>query len=252
MVPPGSPTTRCASSRVPVGYGDGYFRSMSNQAQVIIRGKKYPQVGRICMDQMMVNIEADSAFNGDEVTLMGEREAESITAQDLADWAGTIPYEILTNINTRVRAFISRRKIFNGIPPADRSANRFNLGSIPRFLSEHSLDYLFLFFIGAVIIGLDQWTKALVRANVPVGSDWLPAGLAWLLPYARIRHWYNSGAAFGIFQNGNLVFSILAVIVILLILYYYPRTQRNDWWLRVAMAMQFAGAAGNLIDRLFL
>ena len=57
---------------VPVGYGDGYFRSLSNQAQVIIRGKKYPQVGRICMDQMMVNIEADSAFNGDEVTLMGE------------------------------------------------------------------------------------------------------------------------------------------------------------------------------------
>ncbi len=129
--------------------------------------------------------------------------------------------------------------------------NRFNLGSIPRFLSEHWLDYLFLFFVGAVIIGLDQWTKAIVRANVPVGSDWLPAGLAWLLPYARIRHWYNSGAAFGIFQNGNLVFSILAVIVILLILYYYPRTQRNDWWLRVAMAMQFAGAAGNLIDRLF-
>jgi alanine racemase len=87
---------------VPVGYGDGYFRRMSNQAQVIIRGQKYPQVGRICMDQMMVNIETDSAFNGDEVTLMGESGSEAITAQELADWAGTIPYEILTNINTRV------------------------------------------------------------------------------------------------------------------------------------------------------
>jgi alanine racemase len=87
---------------VPVGYGDGYFRSLSDKAQVIIRGKKYPQVGRICMDQMMVNIESDSAFNGDEVTLMGESDGETITAQDLADWAGTIPYEILTNINTRV------------------------------------------------------------------------------------------------------------------------------------------------------
>ena len=93
---------------VPVGYGDGYFRSMSNQAQVIIRGKKYPQVGRICMDQMMVNIEADSAFNGDEVTLMGESDSQAITAQELADWAGTIPYEILTNINTRVpRVYIT-------------------------------------------------------------------------------------------------------------------------------------------------
>jgi alanine racemase len=87
---------------VPVGYGDGYFRSLSDKAQVIIRGKKYPQVGRVCMDQMMVNIESDSAFNGDEVTLMGESDGETITAQDLADWAGTIPYEILTNINTRV------------------------------------------------------------------------------------------------------------------------------------------------------
>jgi signal peptidase II len=97
---------------------------------------------------------------------------------------------------------------------------------------------------------LDQWTKALVRAKIPLGTDWLPDSLSWLLPYARIRHWYNTGAAFGIFQNGNLVFTILAIIVIILILYYFPRTQRNDWWLRIAMILQFSGAAGNLIDRL--
>jgi alanine racemase len=96
---------------LPVGYGDGYFRKLSNKAQVIIRGKKYPQVGRVCMDQMMVNIEADSAFNGDEVTLIGESGSEAITAQDLADWAGTITYEILTNINTRVpRVYITEDK----------------------------------------------------------------------------------------------------------------------------------------------
>ncbi|MEZ0397002.1 MAG: alanine racemase [Anaerolineales bacterium] len=87
---------------VPVGYGDGYFRSMSNRAQVLIRGRRYPQVGRICMDQMMVNIESDSAYNGDEVILLGEADGERITADDLAEWAGTIPYEVLTNINTRV------------------------------------------------------------------------------------------------------------------------------------------------------
>jgi alanine racemase len=57
---------------------------------------------------MMVNIETDSAFNGDEVTLIGESGSEEINAQDLADWAGTIPYEILTNINTRVpRVYIT-------------------------------------------------------------------------------------------------------------------------------------------------
>ena len=88
---------------VPVGYGDGYFRSMSNKAQVVIHGKKYPQVGRICMDQIMVNIEQDSAFNGDEVIMIGAAQnGESVTVEELAEWAGTVPYEILTNINTRV------------------------------------------------------------------------------------------------------------------------------------------------------
>ncbi len=87
---------------VPVGYGDGYFRSMSNKAHVLIRGRRYPQVGRICMDQMVINIGWESAFNGDVVTLVGQDGDERITVEDLAAWAGTIPYEILTNINTRV------------------------------------------------------------------------------------------------------------------------------------------------------
>jgi alanine racemase len=87
---------------VPVGYGDGYFRGMSDKAQVIIRGKKYPVIGRIAMDQIMVNIEWDSAYNDDEVILIGEADGQVITCDDLAEWADTIPYEILTNINTRV------------------------------------------------------------------------------------------------------------------------------------------------------
>ena len=93
--------TRVAT--IPVGYGDGYFRSMSSKAEVIIRGIKVPQVGRICMDQMVVNLGADgSGYNGDDVTLIGQQGDQQITAEDLARWAGTIPYEILTNINTRV------------------------------------------------------------------------------------------------------------------------------------------------------
>jgi signal peptidase II len=118
----------------------------------------------------------------------------------------------------------------------------FTIGAIIEFMRKHWFDYLFLFSIAAVLIGLDQWTKALVRANIPLGADWLPDGLSWLMPYARIRHWYNSGAAFGIFQNGNLFFTILAITIILLIIYYYPLTDRHDWWLRVAMALQLAGA----------
>ncbi len=87
---------------LPVGYGDGYFRSLSNQAEVIIRGKKYPVIGRVCMDQTMVNVEWETAYNGDEVILLGESDQLAITCDDLAQWAGTIPYEVLTNINTRV------------------------------------------------------------------------------------------------------------------------------------------------------
>ena len=87
---------------VPVGYGDGYFRSLSNKAAVLIRGRRYPQVGAVCMDQIMVDIENDSAYNGDETTLIGADGSERITVEDLAAWAGTIPYEILTAINTRV------------------------------------------------------------------------------------------------------------------------------------------------------
>jgi alanine racemase len=95
---------------VPVGYGDGYFRSMSHRASVLIRGNKYPVVGLISMDQVVVNIEWDSAYNNDEVVLIGEVENQSITVEDLAAWAGTIPYEILTNINTRVpRVYLERR-----------------------------------------------------------------------------------------------------------------------------------------------
>ncbi len=87
---------------VPVGYGDGYLRSMTGSAEVIIHDKRYPVVGSISMDQLVVNIEQDSAFNGDEVILIGKSEQSEIKVEDLAKWAGTIPYEILTNINTRV------------------------------------------------------------------------------------------------------------------------------------------------------
>ncbi|MEC7948143.1 MAG: alanine racemase [Myxococcota bacterium] len=87
---------------VPVGYGDGYFRAMSGRAEVVLGGRRYPVVGRICMDQLMVDIGWDSAFNGDEVVLLGEQGGASVGAGDLAAWAGTIPYEVLTNINTRV------------------------------------------------------------------------------------------------------------------------------------------------------
>jgi alanine racemase len=83
---------------VPCGYADGYFRRMTNRAQVIIHQKKYPQVGTICMDQLMVNVGDDDIKVGDEVILLGE----GIVAEDLAQWMGTNEYEVMTNISARV------------------------------------------------------------------------------------------------------------------------------------------------------
>jgi alanine racemase len=83
---------------IPCGYADGYFRRMTNRAYVLIRGRKYPQVGRICMDQFMVNVGDDEIGVGEEVILLGG----GIRAKDLAEWAGTNEYEVLTNISARV------------------------------------------------------------------------------------------------------------------------------------------------------
>lgn len=87
---------------VPVGYGDGYFRALSNKAQVLIGGKRHGLAGRVCMDQIMVNLEWGTAYYRDEVVLLGQQGGDQIRADDVAEWAGTIPYEVLTNINARV------------------------------------------------------------------------------------------------------------------------------------------------------
>jgi alanine racemase len=94
---------------VPIGYGDGYPRALSNKGAVLIRGKRYPIVGRVCMDQILVNIGNDEAYNGDEVVLVGQQGGERITLEEIADQVGTIPYEILTALNLRIPRLLLRR-----------------------------------------------------------------------------------------------------------------------------------------------
>lgn len=107
-----------------------------------------------------------------------------------------------------------------------------------------------IFLIAAVIVILDQWTKTLVRVNLAFGATWLPDSLLWLSPYARIVHWYNTGAAFGMFKDASMILTILAFVVIGAILFYYPQVEQDDWLLRLALSLQLGGALGNLIDRL--
>ena len=88
---------------VPVGYADGYPRALSDRADVLIRGTRCRVIGRICMDQCMVDVtHLPEARMGDTVTLIGRDGAEEVTAAELAEKAGTIPYEIVCGISKRV------------------------------------------------------------------------------------------------------------------------------------------------------
>jgi len=89
---------------VTAGYGDGYPRAASGRAQVLIRGRRCPVLGRITMDQMVVDVSSVPGVQpGDEVVLVGRQGRQTISATDLANWAATIPWEVLTGISHRVR-----------------------------------------------------------------------------------------------------------------------------------------------------
>ncbi len=97
---------------VPIGYGDGYPRALSNKGFVLIRGQRLPVVGRVCMDQLMVDCGELRVEVGDPVTLIGSQGNERISAEEVAHWLDTIPYEVTTQISARVpRVFVDGESI---------------------------------------------------------------------------------------------------------------------------------------------
>jgi alanine racemase len=87
---------------LPIGYADGYMRTLTGRSSVLIGGKRFPTAGTICMDQLMVDVGSEDIAVGDEAILIGHQRREQIGAWDLARTVGTIPYEICTNISSRV------------------------------------------------------------------------------------------------------------------------------------------------------
>ncbi len=88
---------------IPIGYGDGYPRQLSNRGFVIIRGKRYPIVGKVCMDQMMVDIGPEgTAYCGDDVTLIGSQGDKKITVEEIAAIVDTDPRAILCSTSNRI------------------------------------------------------------------------------------------------------------------------------------------------------
>ncbi len=95
---------------IPIGYGDGYSRLLSGRGEVLVRGRRYPIVGRICMDQLMVDLGSDSpAELYDRVTLFGP-DPEGPDAERIATLIGTIPYEVTCDINKRVPRLYTDRE----------------------------------------------------------------------------------------------------------------------------------------------
>ncbi len=105
----------CQIVTVPVGYGDGYTRRLSHKGtEVLIKGQRFPIVGNICMDQFMVEVPLDFDLSKeDEVVLIGKQGEEEINAEELAEKSGTIHYEIVTELSTRLKR-VYRNSPFGG------------------------------------------------------------------------------------------------------------------------------------------
>ena len=89
---------------IPVGYGDGYHRLLSNRGEVLIGGRRAPIVGRVCMDQFVVDVsDIKEVQQGDEVVVFGRQGEEEISVEEVAAWAETINYEVVTSLLPRVR-----------------------------------------------------------------------------------------------------------------------------------------------------
>lgn len=106
-------TKKTKVATIPVGYGDGYLRNLSNKGYVLINGEKAPIIGRVCMDQFMVDVtDIDSVKEGDEVTLIGRDGNNFISVDELSELAGTFNYEFLCDLGKRIpRVFYKDSKI---------------------------------------------------------------------------------------------------------------------------------------------
>jgi alanine racemase len=88
---------------LPIGYADGYARLLSNRGEVLVRGQRAKVAGRVCMDLTMIDVtDIRNVQQGDEVVLLGRQGGAEISADEMAAWANTISYEILTSISARV------------------------------------------------------------------------------------------------------------------------------------------------------
>jgi signal peptidase II len=120
------------------------------------------------------------------------------------------------------------------------------MAAVEGFTPAATLERATLLIIAAVIILFDHLTKLIIEATLPLYQSWTPFEA---LPFVRITHVSNTGAAFGIFPEANVVFMVIAIAVSLFIVGYNYRLPGQHRLLRLALGLQLGGAIGNLIDR---
>jgi signal peptidase II len=108
--------------------------------------------------------------------------------------------------------------------------------------------WMWVLVIAAIVVALDQWTKSLIEARIPLWDSYAPfPGLA---AYFNLVHYQNSGAAFGLLRGGAIFFIVAAVVVAIIIVVYSRYLGHENWGMRIALGLMLGGALGNLVDRL--
>lgn len=107
-----------------------------------------------------------------------------------------------------------------------------------------------MLLIAALVIALDQITKALVRQNIALGEAWAP--IPAIGDFFRFLYWQNRGAAFGSFQNAGPILAVVRIAIAIFIIVFYQKAEIKDTLMKVALSMMLGGAVGNLIDQFSL
>ncbi len=111
-----------------------------------------------------------------------------------------------------------------------------------------NLRWLWVVVIAVVVVALDQWTKNLIEARIPLWQGYPP--FPNLAQYFNLVHYQNSGAAFGLLRGQAGLFVVVAAVVIVIIVIYSRYLAYDNVWMRLALGLMLGGAIGNLIDRL--
>jgi signal peptidase II len=115
-------------------------------------------------------------------------------------------------------------------------------------LKNYGFDYLILLLIAGAVVALDQLTQSWIHQHLALGEVYRPDW--WFSAYARLVYEQNTGATMGILKGLGGIFSIISLMISTAILLLYPRIPRQDWLIRLALALYLGGAIGNLLDRL--